>query len=344
MVYPSNMTALALSLELPEIFNPMDFVLSKEGVLIYLPENISFFRITSKESLALYLTLIKTEISKNKKFGVLASSLTESEKENLKKLKISFVAIGDEVMIYTKKGELAFKFKEKKLNNSFPFTMLMSPSGFAVLDTILNLSYEELRQFNTLSLSREYGLAQSKISQIMKACQVHSLPELREWVTSKDMKWWKEGFRERKTRRFMTPFDTDKRYVSADKKSMKDLLSVMMKSKDWNEKISFSGVQLLKEKKEIVDKDLYLAITPSFEKELFKRYSLVPAPISTSDPVINVTILRKDFLSESFFSHINNKIHHQFNILRMIWGIQTDDSRIQEARFDVLKRYLNEHK
>ncbi len=336
------MNDLVSSLKLPIILNPKDFVLSEDGVLTYVPEKISFFRITSKDSLALYLKLIKTEISKNKKVGVLASSLTEPEKENLKKFKISFISIGDEVLIYTKKGELAFKFKEQKVN-SFPFTTLISPAGLAILDTILNLSYEELRQFNSLSFSHRYELAQSKISQIMKACQVHSLPELKQWITSKDLNWWKEGFLERKTRRFMTPFDTDKRYVSVEKKSMKDLLAMMMKSNDWNQKISFSGIQLLKEKKEILDQSLYLAVVPLFEKELFKKYSLVPAPTSTSAPVVNVTVLRKDFSSESFFSHINKKNRHQFNILRMMWGIQTEDSRIQDARFDVLQRYLNEH-
>jgi len=341
--YLNRMDNLASFLELPIIMNPEDFVLSEDGVLIYVPENISFFRITSKDSLALYLNLVKTEVSKRKKMGVLATSLNDLEKETLKKHKISFISIGDEVMIYTKKGELAFKFKEQKTNDSFSFTTLMSPAGFAILDTILNLSYADLKQFSALSLSNKFNLTQPKISQIFKACQVHSLVELKEWVISKNLDWWKEGFLEKKTRRFMTPFEIHKRYVSADKKSIQDILIAMMNSKNWNQSLSFSGIQLLKEMNEIIDKNLYLAIIPLFEKELFKRYSQVPAPISTSDSVVNVTVLRKDFLSESFFSRINKKNQQQFNILRMMWGIQTEDSRIQEARFDVLQRYLNEH-
>lgn len=316
-----------------------DFIQS-ELEWFYVPERILF--IILKPQAFIDPELIQ-KYWKNKKIGFISTTLSKSEKENLKANSISFIIPDKEAVLFQKDAVYQITLKGEKEEATFPYTKFISPSGLAILDTLLKFDPINLRNMTSAGFCKKFNLSPAKMSNMLKASDSKTIMSLHEWLLEKDIDWWTEAFKDVKANRVLKPFDVDRIYVSTKKAPPLEILNNMRMSPDWNRNITLSGIEFLKENKLITDNSIHISVRKSYESELFKKFHLVPAAKNLLMTIFKITLFSKDFDEQSMFSHIHPE-EKEFNILRMLWGIQTPDDRIQEVRFNFLERYLNEIK
>ena len=312
------------------------------GKWLYRTENIIFFEMSSENEIHSFLNLI-SEVKADKKMGIISKVISSDLKNRLKEKEISYLSIKDELYLVTKKAIIIHQYKNKNSKLEFPYTTLISPNGLEILDVIIRSKREELNKMNGVAFCQRYQLNSSKLSQIMKVTESSWLVDLKIWLSKQSLEWWIEAFSKPRTRKGLTPFDTFQKYVFRLDTDKEEFYKKMKLNSEWNDKFSHSGIELLKEDGLLRDKNIYLCVEKDFEMKFLKEFSLIPAGHNGQNGGICITSLKKTLKDEVFFSkYFNSK--NEYNILRMMWGIQSLDDRIQEARKDYLRRFLNENK
>jgi len=308
----------------------------------YRPGNIIFFEMASERETLSFLKLI-SEVKTNKKLGIISKTIKSDLKNLLKEKEVSYLSIKDELCVFTKEAVIIYQYKNKNNEPGFPYTTLISPKGLEILDVIIRMKNVELEQMNGASFCQKYALSSSKLSQIMKATQSSRLDDLKVWLSKKNLEWWIEAFSVPRTRKGLTPFDSYKKYVFRMDTDKNEFYEKLKLSRGWNDKYGSSGIELLKEEGLLKDKNIYLCLEKDSEMRFLKEFSLIPAGQGIQGGAVCLTFLKKTLKDEVFFSKYFTSTK-KCNILRMMWGVQSLDSRIQEVRRDYLRRFLNENK
>ncbi len=325
---------------LPKIFSEEDFLSNSKGYL-YKKEGIQFFSTNSRDA----VELIK-HFPNRDKVGLWSTKLTDLQKEELKILGISFIIPFDEVFINTKKIKLECSYKKDK-KDDFPYTNFFSPRGFEILDFILKTPSTELLETNAFNFCLENNLVQPKLSKMMSTLKFRSLVDLKKWILDRDINWWMKAFESPRIRKGLTSFNADFKLVVNNGKSLEELVLKIKKHKDWGKIIFPSGIEILKEEAGLRDKNMYLCLQQSDLIKFTSQFDLIPAGVGNTDPKFIISYLKNDPQTEAFFSKDESwdeTLGFHFNQLRMAWGIQIEDSRIQECRWEYLKRFLYEIK
>jgi hypothetical protein len=316
--------------------NLKDFIHFQGGYL-YTPMSIVFYVLTSFDKALIEMTI---KSSPKKKIGIIVPNLKKEDKKILEHLNVSFIIQDKEAQLYGIDSVIKVKLRSED-SKTFPFTKIISPAGFEVLDSLLSIKDEKLINYNFLSMSKEYNLNQSKLSQISQVTKTKSPIELKKWIIDLDISWWIEAFNDSKARRQLTPFKTDLSLIS-NHFSIPAIMKDLKKSETWSHTVFYSGPELLKRAGYLKDPNFYICCQEGTEEKIIKKYKLLPTGRSGTKSSLKISIIRKSFDKESFFSKTTPQNIYRYNTLRMLWGIQSVDERIQESRLAALRTYLNE--
>ncbi len=149
----------------------------------------------------------------------------------------------------------------------------------------------------------------------------------------------------------MTPFRTKKTRRYAFKENCDDFKfqELMQKLKNENIDVEYGGLSYLKNLGSIRMNEFDVVVKADQIIDIVEKMNLRPAKKNELNKNIFITPIDGDLRDERFYSKIKN-YHNRFsglenlNPLRFLWGINYEESRIQEERKSLLESYFNEIK
>jgi hypothetical protein len=333
-----------------DVLDKSSWVKTEYG-LYYAKEKIKFIKLSQRESLKDIVKIIDAFLADGK-VGIICSSLKESDLAILREKRISYLINDREIKIFGREERQIFK---SSLNNIFlgdvAPTLLVSPTGLEIIDTILKLPSEELKNDTPTKLCKDFGLSRPKLSNIMNAFRVKKLTELKRELLNIEISWWVEVFNTPITKRKMTPFQTKKTRRYAFKEQLDDFKfkDLIQKLKNENIDVEFGGLSYLKNLGSIRTEEFDVVVRADQIIDIVEKMELRPAKKNELTKNIFITPIDGDLREERFYSKIKN-YHNRFsglenlNPLRFLWGINYEESRVQEERKSLLENYFNEIK
>lgn len=101
-------------------------------------------------------------------------------------------------------------------------------------------------------------------------------------------------------------------------------------------------IEVAKNLGEIIDEGFSVWVSPTILTRLKKEFKLVPGSKSgyrkwlIASPPVSLE-------KEELLTHVpKSKIEPETNTMRVIWDLSFGDFRLQEARLNILRRFLNE--
>lgn len=333
-----------------DVLDKSSWVKTEYG-LYYVKEKIKFIKLSNRESLKDVVKVIDASLADGR-VGVICSSLKESDLTILREKRISYLINDREIKIFGKEERQIFK---SSLNNIFlgdvTPTLLVSPTGLEIIDTILKLPHDKLKNNTPTKLSKDFGLSRPKLSNIMNAFRAQNLMELKRELLNIEISWWLEAFNTPITKRKMTPFQTKKTRRYAFKEQLDDFKfkDLIQKLKNENIDVEFGGLSYLKNLGSIRTQEYDVVVRADQIIDIVEKMKLRPAKKDELTKNIFITPIDGDLREERFYSKIKN-YHNRFsglenlNPLRFLWGINYEESRVQEERKSLLESYFNEIK
>lgn len=221
-------------------------------------------------------------------------------------------------------------------------TNLVSPNGFAFIDVLFRIDEKEIESFpSTLQFCKHFGLYQPKASQIMSKISARSLLEAKKKIKNIPVEWWIYALDFPAAKRKMTCFfDIAQNYYSLDdsinKLPISELLS-RLEAKSGNDVLP-GPIEVAKSFGEILDNNFSVWISPDVATQIKKEFKLVPGAkeghrkwLFASPPMS----LRQ---AELVTHEIDPKL--KTNTMRAIWDLGFGESRLQEARLNILQRFF----
>lgn len=317
--------------------------------LYYKKDKIKFIRLGSRESLKDIIKLIDA-ISIDEKIGVICATLKESDLSILREKKISYLINDREIKIFGKEERqvLRSSFSNIFLGELTP-TLLVSPTGLEIIDTIIKLPLNELKNVTAAKLCKDFNLSRPKLSNIMKAFRVDNLIELKNELLNVEISWWVQAFNTPITKRKMTPFKTKKtrRYTLKDNLDDFQFRDLIHKLKDENIDAEFGGLSYLKILGSIRTHEYDVVVRAAQMIDVVEKMNLRPAKKDEWGRNVFITPIDGELKEERFYAKIKN-YHNTFsdlenlNPLRFIWGLNYEESRVQEEKKNLLEMYFNE--
>ncbi|MFZ4404412.1 MAG: hypothetical protein ACOYOK_09955 [Pseudobdellovibrionaceae bacterium] len=289
--------------------------------------------------------------SKNE--GLLLSKSSKELRQTLRKKGISYFDFegniflnseGHQILIEKSKNKISHKQK-KQISQLTP-TNFISPNGLALIDTIFRIDDLDLNKFvSTLQFCKKFDLHQPKVSQLMTKVGAKNLLDFKKKVRAIPIEWWIFALEFRAAKRKMSHFfGASQNYYSLDtsfdKISSSELMS-RLPSKFKNEVIA-GPIEVAKAMGEIIDDNFSLWVSPSVLTEFKKEFKLIAG---TNENRRKWLIAAPPFSldKEELLSHISKpRFKFQTNLMRAIWDLGFGEARLQEARLNMLRRFLNE--
>jgi hypothetical protein len=317
--------------------------------LYYKKDKIKFIRLASRESLKDIIKLIDA-FSIDEKIGVICTALKESDLIILREKKISYLINNREIKIFGKeKGQiLRTSFSNILLGELTP-TLLVSPTGLEIIDTIIKLPSNQLKNVTSTKLCKNFDLSRPKLSNIMKAFRVDNLVELKNELLNLEISWWLEAFNTPITKRKMTPFQTKKtrRYTLKDNLDDFQFRDLIHKLKEENIDAELGGLSYLKILGSIRTNEYDVVVRADQVIDVVRKMNLRPAKKDERERNIFITPIGVELREERFYAKVKNDRNYfsdleNLNPLRFLWGLNYEESRVQEVKKNLLEMYFNE--
>lgn len=243
--------------------------------------------------------------------------------------------------------ENSSKKKKPKGNKkvSISPTLLISPNGFALIDTLFRLNDEQLQKSpSVLQFSKLYDLYQPKISKIMTAIGAKDLVTLKQKISALPIEWWLYAFDLPVTKRKMTAFfDVAQNYYSLDGhiETMEETVLLKNLKSSLKNDISQGPTLIAKQFGELIDSDISLWASPSASSKLKKEFKLVAGTKEGHKRWV-IASPSLDLTKAELISHVddNRPLFPKTNILRSIWDLSFSESRLREIRSNLLRSFL----
>ena len=304
---------------------------------------IKFIEVKSRETLSCVLKLIAAcDLSAS--VGIYCEVLTERDKDKLKKSEISYIAGAGEIKIFRPSQRIELNHQ----STLAPISHLISPTGFEIVDTIFKSNESELGRINATEFCHKHELSRSKMSRIMNAYFSREMTDLAEKLKRISFGEWLEAMDKTITSRAMTAFRTKKSkiYVFENEIDDFDFFNLFDRLKANSVQVDYGGLSYLKIEGRIKARNFDLVVKNKDIGKLLNTFKLRPPRKDESfRRRLIVTPCGQDIYRERFANIIPNGEEWNFqlnrlNVLRYIWGIRERESRIQEERISLLKRYL----
>lgn len=347
-----------MMINMKELINNIDFLDSDNWEntdygMLYKKQNIKFIKLSKREFLGEALKLISA-FGRDQKFGIICSNLSGKDFKVLKERKISYMSDSEGIRIFGSKQS-----KQKFFNDemtSFPReflvdvsspTLLISPTGLEIVDTILKLSENMLYESPT-ELCRQFKLSRPKLSKIMNVLEAKNLRELKELILMSDIDWWIDSFSKAVTKRKMTPFRTKRtrRYAIDDDIDKDSFFALVEELRERGLDVELGGSSYLQFLRSLRSRELDLVVRSDHMIEIIESLQLRPAKKSQVDNCVYITPIDGSLDKERFRARIPNEFGpfgmlEDLNPLRYLWGLEGKESRVREERMNLLMRYFD---
>jgi len=313
-------------------------------------ENIKFIKLSNRDSLKDVLRVI-TLVHPKEKFGIICSSLKERDLLQLKEKRISYCIPDCEIKIFSSKDR---EFKSSPILggsfiNKFSPTLIVSPTGLEIVDTVLKLDEQEIQK-KPSQISHKYGLSQPKISQMMTGFGVKTLLQLKESFLNLELSWWHYAFENSLTKRKMTPFKTKKtrKYSFKDKIGASAFMDKVVLLKKKNIEIEIGGLGYLKALGVLRMSEYDVVVRADQLADIVNAMDLRPAKKGEIENIVFVTPLIAGIYSERLRTRIPGsdaripEYIRELNLLRYLWGLNYEEGRVKEEKKSLLEKYFNE--
>lgn len=324
--------------------------------MLYKKQNIKFIELTKREFLGDLLRVIEA-LGNNQKFGVICSSLTNKDLKILREKEISYISDLEGIRILgSKKNQYGFfseemtRFPREFLVDVSSPTLLVSPTGLEIVDTVLKLSENMLYESPT-EVCRLFKLSRPKMSKIMNALDAKNLRDLKEKILRSDIDWWIDSFNKAVTKRKMTPFKTKRtrRFLRDENMDRELFYSLIGELQDKGVDVQLGGVSYLQHLGSVRSRELDVVVRSDHMFDLIESLNLRPAKKGEVDHCLYITPIDGSLEKERFNARIPNESNpftmlEDLNVLRFLWGIDDKESRIKEEKNNLLMRYFDAFK
>jgi hypothetical protein len=317
----------------------------------YKREEIKFIKLETSNSLHDILKLIGA-VELQERLGVICNFLSEDDYKLLRQHKISYIVNNQEMKIFGKNEGPSFQLK-KELSTEMSATLIVSPTGLEIVDTLLKLPRPDLLEKTPTKFCDKFELSRPKLSHLMKAFKVHTLFDLKNEILKLDTDWWLKAFNTPVTKRKMTPFQTKKTRRYAFKLHIDDFgfRDCVKKLKDKELDVEVGGLSYLKTLGSIRTDEFDLVVRSDQMIDVIEVLNLRPVKKGEWENIIFLTPIDGSLKKERFVTRIDNyemrfndRLANNLNPLRYLWGLNHDESRVREERRYLLETYLNEAK
>jgi hypothetical protein len=238
--------------------------------------------------------------------------------------------------------------KRKNQDTSLSPTLLVSPNGLALIDTILRTSSAQLRKIrSTLQFCKLHDLYQPKASKIMTSLKAKDLLDLKSKLILIPIEWWLFAFDAPATRRKMSAFfDIAQQYYSADSEiegMSEESLLKNINSKFGNN-VAGGPTQVAKKLGVLIDPGISLWVAPAIASQIKKDFKLI-AGRKANHKTWLIATPPVDLRKAELLSHLgesNSSINSKSNQMRAIWDLSFSESRLREIRIDLLRSLRDE--
>jgi hypothetical protein len=237
--------------------------------------------------------------------------------------------------------------KIKKLTSSSTInpTLLISPNGLTIVETILKTPDTNLKKYpSTLQFCKSHKLFQPKVSKIMTALAVKNLIDLKKSLKKIPDNWWLFALESALTKRKMTPFfEITQSYYSMEPTiqslSSEQILSLL--NSKYQNKISDGPTQFAVQAGELIDSDLTLWVDQSISTQFKRDFKLVAGTKEGFKRWL-LAFPPQTLEKSGIISHIAQSKKNPFktNLFRSIWDLGFSEARLREIRSNLLKSIL----
>ncbi len=295
--------------------------------------------------------------------GLLFEKLPADTRRWLEQNKISYMTETGYAAIYLDSQTILIKPRLKPLSKQKRFqpsskspneispSRIINPRGMAILDAIIRLPIDDLRDLSAFAFTKRYSLAQPTLSKIMNSIGARNLLDLRKIVGRLDKKWWLKALEGPRTGRGMTPFyKQSQSYRLHDKDlNQKQLANWYKEVLEAYQTTAFPGpLEVAKSIGAIADKTVSFWVDSKVLPALKREYRLVPTR-SGEEVHCEIAIPKNNFQKESIISAaVNIDVRGlpaeclSLNLIRVLWDLTHADSRSRESRQAILEILLDE--
>jgi hypothetical protein len=280
--------------------------------------------------------------SRDRKAGVIVEVLSKKASEELIASQRSYLtSTGD---LYLSRQDARFQIHLKKVakkrvaKKSKPTlspTLIISPNGLSIVDSLIQCTAAELKTYpSALSFVKEFELSQAKLSQTMTALKANSISALKEKILALPVDWWGEALRYPMTRKRMTPF-----YEVAE--------SYYGESESWIhifEELGAESANLVRGPMNVAyelglirNKEFGYWADQETADRLKRKYRLIPGT--------------REGLATCYFATSHRSLKEEavisgsrLNELRSVWDMGFGDERMREIQVDALRKVLGKAK
>lgn len=235
-------------------------------------------------------------------------------------------------------------FKKNKSQLSLNPTNLISPNGLAFIDTLFRLDNNVLGAFpSTLQFCKKFDLYQPKVSQIMKKLGAKNLMDFKVKLKSIPLEWWIYALETPAAKRKMTTFfDVAQSYYSLNDNftltSSSEILTDL--NSKYKDDITPGPTEIAKAMGEIIDDEISLWISPSLQSKIKKELKLIPG-VKEGKRRWFLASPNSDLIKEELVTHEpSSKSKYKTNLFRVVWDLSFGDSRLREARLNILRNII----
>lgn len=285
--------------------------------------------------------------------GIILSNSTIELRKSLEAKGINFLDKNGNIFLNTDELNLKLQKIKKKnhkikqsrgFNKNFSATLLVSPNGFAIIDTIFRLSDLELKEFSSVfSFCKLFSLNQPKLSKIMTTLNVNTLVNLKKSIQKLPIDWWLYSFDNPITKRKMPPFfETAQIYYSNDSKfdslpAEKILYEIQNK---FSQQSCEGPAMVAQNFSELVEDEISLWVSKSEANNFKKNFRLIPGRKEGSK--IWRIAIASDLKKMEIKTHILKSNMPSANMMRATWDLSFSESRSREIRENLIRKFLNE--
>lgn len=221
-------------------------------------------------------------------------------------------------------------------------TNLISPNGLAFMDVLFRIENVDLEKFpSVLQFCKAFNLYQPKVSQIISKIGAKGLLDFKRKVKNIPLEWWLFALEFPASKRKMSHFfGTSQNYYSlSNTKQQTDKIISTLESK-YTKDVTQGPIEVAKNLGEIIDDSLSIWVSPVILNQLKKDFKLIPGSKEGHQQWI-IASPPHSIEKEELLTHFPNS-KPKTNVMRVIWDLGFGDSRLQEARLNILRKTLNE--
>ncbi|PWU22547.1 MAG: hypothetical protein C5B49_00430 [Bdellovibrio sp.] len=289
--------------------------------------------------------------------GILVRGLSEEEAKYCEANRISYFSGKDRLKIFKEtqtvsiepRKRLAFRRRHpireigiREFGRFPPYTLIISPNGFKILDALFIHPRERLRDYRSgLAFAKHFGVNQPKLSKIMRTLKVQKVFDLRNAIAELPDEWWKLALSDKSTFKGLTKFfqAATPHYSLLDIKK-KDVFEDFRKDEVFRTLVP-GPLDVARKFGYLRDDDLSIWGSREAFHRLKAKYKLIPG-VEKAKSIWLLAIPKYGMEAEAIVSTIAPYPGvPRLNMFRAVWDLGFGTERLREIQLFILKEAMN---